>query len=489
MQRYPDRTSIAAAWNSLPETTEGAIPLPQDIEFTPRGMYVGRNSLKFHDFFLFAQDVFSDWVRGMREKIRGAGSQQLITVGQDEGGFVDRLSPAFFGPFVDFTTNHSWWQNDAILWDSLVAKQPGKPMLIQETGLQRELTLDEVSRRTPESEAALLEKKIATSFVEGSGAIEWLWNSNSYMTEGNETPIGAVRPDGTEKPEATVMRGFAAFSKSASAHLVNPQLPSVAIITSQAAQFSVLADLQIEAQRKSVRALAYGARIAPYVISENQIAKLGSPKLAILPSPQAFSESAWQSLLQYVNAGGNLLITGPVEHDEHWHSLARASAIKVEATSEPLVFHNAAIQLNDRTLALNFSLTAQTWLDSLRFADGATLKEIPYGKGKIFWAAYPVELADGIQSAADLYSHVAARIGLKPAFELQSPVTSGVLIYPTVLQDSVMYILVSDSAEDESIDLRDNLTGARLALRLPAQHAAIALISQQSKQIVAKYGF
>ncbi len=489
LARYPDRASIAAAWNSLPGTTEGAIPLPQDIEFTARGMYVGRNSLKLYDFFLFAQDVFSTWVREMREKIRGAGSEQLITVGQDEGGFVDRLSPAFFGPFVDFTTNHSWWQNDAILWDSLVAKQPGKPMLIQETGLQRELTLDEVSRRTPESEAALLEKKIATSFVQGSGAIEWLWNSNSYMTEGNETPIGAVRPDGTEKPEATVLRAFATFSKSASAHLVNPQLPSVAIITSQAAQFSVLADLQIEAQRKSVRALAYGARIAPYVIGENQIANLGSPKLAILPSAQAFTESAWQSLLQYVNAGGNLLITGPVDHDEHWRNLARASEIKVAATSEPLVYHNATIQLNDRTLQLNFSLPAQSWLDSLRFADGAALKEIPYGRGKIFWAAYPVELADGIQPAADLYSYVAARIGLKPTFELQSPVSSGVLIYPTVLQDSVMYILVSDSAEDESIDLRDNLTGARLTLRLPAQHAAIALISQQSKQFIVKYGF
>ena len=140
-------------------------------------------------------------------------------------------------------------------------------------------------------------------------------------------------------------------------------------------------------------------------------------------------------------------------------------------------------------MRLTFPCTAQTWLDSLRFADGATWKEIPYGKGKIFWAAYPVELADGIQSAADLYSYVAARIGLKPAFELQSPVSSGVLIYPTVLQDSVMYILVSDSAEDESIDLRDNLTGARLTLRLPAQHAAIALISLQSKQVIVKYGF
>ena len=35
-------------------------------------------------------------------------------------------------------------------------------MLIQETGLQRELNLDETARRTPENEAALLERKIAT---------------------------------------------------------------------------------------------------------------------------------------------------------------------------------------------------------------------------------------------------------------------------------------------------------------------------------------
>jgi hypothetical protein len=488
-QRYPNRPALAAAWNTLPGATEGAIPLPQEIEFTPRGMNIGHNSLKLYDYFLFAQDSFADWVRAMREKIRGVGSRQLITVGQDEGGFVDRLSPAFFGPFVDFTTNHSWWQNDAVLWDSLVAKQPGKAMLIQETGLQRELNLDEVSRRTPESEAALLEKKIATSFVQGSGAIEWLWNSNSYMTEGNETPIGAVRPDGTEKPEASVLRAFAAFSKSVEAHLVNPQLPSVAIITSQAAQFSVLSDFQIEAQRKSVRALAYGARLAPYVIAENQIGKLGSPRLAILPSPQALTEPAWQSLLQYVDVGGNLLITGPLDHDEHWRTLARAADLKVDGTSEPLVYRTATIKLNDRTLPLSFSQPAQLWLDSLRFAGGAALKEIPYGKGRIFWAAYPVELADGLQPATELYSYVAGRIGLKPAFELQSSVSPGVLIYPTLLQDSVMYIMVSDSADDEQIDLRDNLTGARLALRLPGQHAAIALIGLQSKQVIVRYGF
>src|SRR5258708_24946178 len=84
-------------------------------------------------------------------------------------------------------------------------------MLIQETGLQREINLNESARFTPEQEAALFERKVALSFAQGSGAIEWLWNTNSYMTEANEAPIGALRADSTEKPEATLMRDFARF--------------------------------------------------------------------------------------------------------------------------------------------------------------------------------------------------------------------------------------------------------------------------------------
>src|SRR6266542_2838821 len=222
-KHYPNRANLAAAWNVPITSVQGTIPLPEDIDFAPRGMYNGHNSLRIYDYEMFAQESFANWVKTMREGIRETGSDQLVTIGQDEGGFQDRPSPAFFGEHVDFTTNHSWWQNDSILWDSLVAKQPGKAMLIQETGLQRELNLDETSRRTPENEAALFERKVAMSFVQGSGAIEWLWNTNSYMTEGNETPIGALRADETEKPEATVMRDFAKFAAALSPHLRSPQ--------------------------------------------------------------------------------------------------------------------------------------------------------------------------------------------------------------------------------------------------------------------------
>jgi hypothetical protein len=490
---YPDRAALAAAWNLPLGEVQGTVALPEDIDFAARGMYVGHNSLKVYDYFLFAQDVFANWVRTMHDAIRNAGSRQLVTVGQDEGGIQDRPSPAYWGRFVDFTTNHSWWLNDSVLWDSLLAKQPGEAMLIQETGLQRELNLDETARRTPENEAALLERKIATSFIEGSGAIEWLWNTNSYMTESNETPIGAVLPDATEKPEATVLRACAAFSKSLSPHLHNPQLPSVAIVTSQAAQFSVIGGLQLEAQQKAVRALAYNDRLTAYAIAENKIDKLGTPKLAILPSAQALTEKAWHALLQYANEGGNLLITGPVEYDEHWHHADRTAQLKLDAHTEPLTYHNARLQLNDHALILSFDMQKQTWLDALHFNDGGTLKEIPYGKGRIFWAAYPVELAEGTQPAADLYAYVADRLGVAPMFELQSErhsaASAGVLIFPTVLDDSVLYVMVSDAAEDAKIDLRDNLTGARLSLLLPAQHGAIAVIGKHEKGVVAKYGF
>src|SRR6202795_3366127 len=418
-QRYPDRAALAAAWNLPLGEVQGTIAPPKEIDFAARGMYVGHNSLKVYDYFLFAHDVFANWVHTMRAAIRSAGSQQLVTGGQDEAGIQDRPSPAYWGRFVDFTTNHSWWLNDYVLWDSLLAKQPGEAMLIQETGLQRELNLDETARRTLENEAALLERKIATSLIQGSGAIEWLWNTNSYMTESNETPIGLVRPDGTEKPEATVMRAIAAFVPSLDDHLRSPEQPSIALITSQAAQFSVLGELQLEAQRTAVRALSYHDRLTLYAVAENQISKLGSPKLAILPSPQAFTETAWLALLKYVHDGGNLLITGPVDRDEHWHSVARAAALKAGAEVEPLMFHAAAIALNGRVIPLSFDQHKQNLIESLRFSDGSTLKEISHGKGRIFWAAYPVEMAEGSEAAAALYSYVAGRVGIAPMFDVQ----------------------------------------------------------------------
>ncbi len=487
-QKYPDRAALAHAWDLPIEAVTGTVSLPNDMEFSARGIYEGRNSLRVYDFNLFAQDQFAGWVRGMREVIRATGSTQPITVGQDEGGYMDRVSPAFFAPYVDFTTNHTWWQDDHLLWGSLVAKQPGKAMLIQETGLQRQLNLDEFSRLTPEQEAALFERKVALSFVQGSGAIEWLWNTNSYMTEGNEVPIGALRADATEKPEATVLRQFAKFATVASPYLRNPKPADIAIVTSQAAQYSVQGDLQLEAQQKAVRALGYDLHQPAYIVAESQIAKLGSPKLAILPSAQALRESTWQALLAYVRNGGNLLVTGALSRDEHWHNIDRLASLGIFAHSDPLTAHSVGADPKE-VISLSFAQQKQKALEILKFEDGAFEKEFPLGKGKIRWTSYPVELSEGSTATAFCYARAIQRSNIKSLFTLSDPVQNGILIYPIDLQDAVLYIFESERDGDAMIALHDELTGAEVNLNLPALHAAMALISKAEKNIVVKYGF
>jgi hypothetical protein len=495
-QKYPDRAALAATWNVPPSAVSGTISLPIEDEFAPRGMYVGINSLRVNDYILFAQEKFAEWVRAMREAIRAVGSNAPITVGQDEGGFIDRLNPAFFAPYVDFTTNHSWWQNDYLLWDTLVAKQPGKAMLIQETGLQRELTLDEIARRTPEQEAMLLERKFALSFVRGSGAIEWLWNSNSYMTESNETPIGAVLPDGTEKPEATILRNMAKFAAAASPYLVNPTQPAIAVVTSQAAQYSVQADLQLAAQQNAVRALGYDLHQPCYIIAENQIENLGSAKLVILPSPQALRESTWRALLAYVKNGGNLLVTGPVSRDEHWHLVDRFTPLGVKAATDPLTFHNArftpaniSLSAQVEIISLSFNQQAQQLLEYVHFDDGSAIKDFPVGRGHLFWCAYPVELSEGSRSTAALYQQVVQRASISPSWDGSLLFGESLLIYPIHLEDAVLYVFENESDQEDSLNLRDPETGAQVPVRVPAGRAALALIDRTTKQVVAKYGF
>jgi len=247
--------------------------------------------------------------------------------------------------------------------------------------------------------------------------------------------------------------------------------------------------LQLEAQQKAVRALAYHLHITPYVIAENQIAKLGSPKLVILPSPQSLNEPSWQALLAYVKGGGSLLITGPVSRNEHWQFRDHPHDLGLTTQIEPQSYRAAEIRVPGKRIPLSFDQQKQSSLEALRFGDGTTWKEIPSGKGKIFWASYSAELAEGLEATASVYNYVLAALKIKPAFELQSALPSGVLISATELQNSVLYIMESENVEETAVDLKDGVTGARLTLKLSAQHAALALIGKKEKAVIAKYGF
>ena len=171
-KRYASRAALAAAWDQALIPGGQPVPLPRDLQFSPQASLatgVFLNSVEVHDYYLFSQEEFRDWAEEMHKAIRETGSQQLVTVGQDEGGGSDRPSPAWYGSALDFTTTHTWWLNDALLWDSLVAKVPGEPMLVQETGVQRAVGIDGRTRYSAGEAGEVLARKLAMALATGAG--------------------------------------------------------------------------------------------------------------------------------------------------------------------------------------------------------------------------------------------------------------------------------------------------------------------------------
>ena len=309
------------------------------------------------------------------------------------------------------------------------------------------------------------------------------------MTSENEVPIGALRADATEKPEATVMRDFARF-----AHDARRKPPRAAVCARRHYHFascSVFGDSRVADHGAAKRGESRRLRSKHAGVYNRRKSDCEARRAEARDS--AFTASSGRihmaGIARVCESGRKSLVTGPVERDPHWHRVDRAASIGLDAQVEPLTTHNAEMRVKDQIIQVSFDADAQSWLEALHFKDGQQLKDISYGTGRIFWAPYPVELAEGAEPAAALYSAVFGEIGVQPLFELKSPRVHGVLIYPTILQDSVLYVMVSETDQDADVDLIDKTSGAELKLRLPAQRAAMAVIRKSDGAITAKYGF
>ncbi len=484
LQRYKTRHAIEAAWHTV--LADGPIAVPSDDDGTAQSANDGKTPAAVHDFILFTQESFTQWAAAMRGAIRNSGSSQLITVGQDEGGSLISPSPSYFASAVDFTTMHSWWFNDDLLWDSLSAKQKGLPMLVQETGVMTETNLDGRPRRTLAEDAELLERKIGIALNTGAGAIEWLWNVNAVMRSQQEVTIGAVRPDGTEKPEAGVLAAYAAFAKILSAHVSDAEPEPVVVLTSQAAQFSVLQAAATDAQQRAVRVLNYQCRMPARLVAENHVADIAGAKLVVLPSAQMLNDETWQSLLAYVRGGGSLLLTGSVERDASWRLRNRLRDIGIDGEPAALVSRNIPIRLGPKTVQATFANKTQRASEMIRSRDGRTYIESAYGKGRLFVVTAPVELGGAPETTAEVYRYVLDRLSLVPPFT-GAPADSAVLIRPQVFKDAVLYVLASETADDVSLDLHDGISGGQIVEKLPAMRTLMVLLDRATGKRLATY--
>jgi hypothetical protein len=479
--KYKDLSALADAWAQIPEDLGSfdSIPLPDTADLTYE-RHGNPRQVRALDYNLFAQDMFSRWVQSMVAVIRESGSKQLIDVGQDEGGVTNRVLNQFYGlAGVSFTTNHTYWQDDALLWDSVAAKRPGMPNITGETGYQPVWAPDGTWRYDEFTGLPLTERKWALGFAAGSsGAMQWDW--------AREVDFGMQRSDGSAKVWEPMMKGVGEFAQRAAPYATGFIKPDIAIILPQSFQLSVSNSLAVEAQQNAVRALYYYARGEAYVVGEYQIASLGSPKLIILPSSFALTEEAWQAILARVKEGAVLLATGPFGGDAHLHPTGRQDQVGLPYLDVPLTLRSNAFKWPGGQEELTFAGNKTTVLSRAQLPGGQDWAEAPLAKGRILFAALPLELNQTLRAVGAIYRDAMKIANISPTYTtpLNDP---GILICPTRLPKATLYVLTSESNQT-TVAFHDARSGKDFSGHLENGRAALLLISDEG-QIITSYNW
>ena len=474
-QKYEGKLStLADAWSVSQEQVGSfdAVPLPSIADLT-YDRYGNPRQVRAVDYNLFAQDMFSDWVRSMIGVIRASGSKQLVDVGQDEGGVTDRVLNQFYGGAgVSFTTNHTYWQDDALLWDSVAAKHPGVPNITGETGYQPVWSSDGTWRYDEFTGLGLTQRKWALGFAAGSsGAVQWDWD--------REVDFGMKRSDGSSKVWENQMRDLGEFARKAAPQATALTLPEVAIVLPQSLQLSVAKSLALEAQQTAVRTLYGAARSQAYVVGEYQIELLGSPKLILLPSPFGLTETAWQAIEDHVRSGATLLVTGPFDGDAHLHATGRQNAIGLPYVTAPLTIRDHAAHFPWGDEELTFSGSKTTGLSRAILPNSEDWIEKPLGKGRILFSPLPLELNDNLHALAGAYSYALKAAGVAPVYTTSLD-DQGILICPTQFPQTTLYVITSESNQ-KRVSFDDVRSKRHFAGTLESGSAAILLVGADGK--------
>jgi hypothetical protein len=466
------REIVRTRWRLLPDEPIG---LPADEDFADRNLFGSARPYRARDYLRFTQDAFAGWIGEMRSAIRAAGSGGAINVGQDEGGIQDRPNPLFHHRDVEFTAMHTWWSNDALLWDGVMARGRDTPLLISETGIMQREVLSGTALRDSDAFARLLARKIAYAFAAGAfGAVQWIWDVNPYMNSDNEAAIGIRRADGSYKPELDAFRAFAGFVARNRARFASPADPEVVLLV-PSAEMSGPRATQVRATRRAVDLLYGDLGVAAQVVSEYRAREdLGNPRLIILPATRGLSEEAWQVVRRAVERGAVLQASGFFEADD-----AGLPAVRLGVERRPLhLVEPLDIPGEAGPAVLRYDLdAAQSWYA----AAGSAPTRRTIGRGTVIHYPVPLEWAlnDDVQRSA--YAASLREAGIAPARVRPTRQIPGVLVRALDFRDAMLVVLVSERSSSEVVTLEVAGRATPLAVWVPAGDARMLLVDREGR--------
>jgi hypothetical protein len=475
-----DPLALRDIWRDAAKRDDDVLDVPRADEIGYSFLREDRRPRKVRDFFEFTQVAAARWAATLRDVLRAAGGDALVTLGQDEGGTGTRPAQLLHADAVDYTAIHTWWGNDDLLWDGVMTKSADKPNMHQETGLMSLQDADGAPWRTPAAAADLLDRKFAYAFAgRGAGVIEWAWNINPYMPIDNEATIGFNRPDGTAKLEMDTALRFASFFEVAAPHLDDFAPEPVALVIPYARLFSGRPG-GIDHTKRIVRLLAERHGVVPQALPDIRLTaeQLRGVGLAIVPTPEMLDEDAARALLEASKAGTKVLITGHVEGDSYGRTTPSLLALGVLGEGRPVALHEAtawAAAPGGRHV-VTFESLAQQWLRRGTKASPAALA------GSVWHEPLPLDFA---RETEPLDALLAA--ALKAAGVLTHPAADGVAARVLLAPRAVLVVCVNETAD--AARRRVLVEGRPVEIPVGASRSRLALFEKGTgKLLVATPG-
>ncbi|MFJ5759072.1 beta-galactosidase [Neobacillus sp. NPDC093182] len=474
--RHVDIAHVQERWNMTPSELPSfsSVRPPLVSQNTP----FGNKGLKWLDYTLYTMEKHNQWVQELKSTIKKLAGDQLVTVGQDEALAGQRPSPLFYGKAVDYTTNHSWWMMDQLLWDGIFAKTFDKPNLIQETGIMYVEKPNNHAKRSEEELRNILERKYAYAFAAGNaGAVQWIWNTNYFMNNINESNIGALRADGTEKPETNVSYDFGRFMKAIGHLFQGRKLEEIAVVFPYSNDFSNRR-FAFDSTAKLTRVLAYELNQPFRGFSEYDLSGLAvePPKLVMVPSPHNFSSGALEELLSFVKHNEvTLLFTGPLSIDEYWNETNRVEEIAGSSKCVN-VLREEMLQIAGAAVPVSFGGTRIAELVKEIAAEEkgiVSVKEFDYGKGRIIWSPLPIELNEQNASIYELYKYALGRAEVSNHLIWHEGDFPGIYGRKVEFDHGKLLIFVSEFGADANIKVSDPATGQTYEFRLESERSVL----------------
>jgi hypothetical protein len=436
---------VRSRWRLLPDESIGP---PTDDDYAERHVMQKHRPYRAREYSHFAQDAFGVWIDRMTAALGTAGSEAAITVGQDEGGLLERPNPLFHHHQVDFTSIHTWWANDHLVWDGLLAKARGKPLLVSETGIMQRELLSGEALRNPETAARLLSRKIGSAFASGAfGLVQWCYEVNPFMASDNEVAIGLKRVDGSYKPEHAVLRRFAAFVARNRQRFEQYEEPDVVLVWPNADHYSPR-PLAVEATRRAVEILVEELGIPVQVVPEYRAHEIKGARLIVLPACRGISDGAWEAILSRIDEGATLLCSGWFETDD-----AQRPAVRLRARQRPLArWEEIPAAGTGPPSFLEYPLPIyESWCAA---EEGTPPGGLARGKGRIHHAAVPLEWAFKSPAQLRFYEESLESAGVVPDASIldRSP---GLLVRVLRFRDGRLVVAINESSRRGSFSLLD----------------------------------